>query len=259
MTGTSSEPGTPGDHDQELAELRRQVAYLEEALQAISSGGVDGVVVGPADQERVYTLSSADRPYRVIVESMGEGAVTVSQSGVILFANSQLARLLGVERDSMVGRDLSAYVDLAERDAIADLLERDEHETRRGEVTLVDAGGTGLPFLVAVTDLDIEDVLVRCLVLSDLRAQKAMEQQRAREAADVERQRVVREMNDTIVQGLVTAEMALDLDQHDYAREVIASTSERARAWIGQLAEGRQLEPGMAVRRTAAGTVRESE
>ena len=43
-------------------------------------------------------------------------------------------------------------------------------------------------------------------------------------------------MNDTIVQGLVTAEMALDLDQHDYARAVIASTSEQARDWIGELA-----------------------
>jgi hypothetical protein len=33
---------------------------------------------------------------------------------------------------------------------------------------------------------------------------------------------------------------------------VIARTSERARTWIGQLAEGRQLRPGMAVRRMPA-------
>ena len=46
----------------------------------------------------------------MIVESMGEGAATVSESGVILFANPQLANFLGVDRDSMVGRDLADYV-----------------------------------------------------------------------------------------------------------------------------------------------------
>ena len=41
---------------------------------------------------------------------MGEGAATVSETGVILFANPQLASFLGVERDSMIGRDLADYV-----------------------------------------------------------------------------------------------------------------------------------------------------
>ena len=87
-----------------------------------------------------------------------------------------------------------------------------------------------MPFLVAVTDLDIDDVHVRCLVLTDLTVQKAMEKQLAKRAADMERQHLVREVNDTIVQGLVTAEMALDLEEYDYARGVIAHTSEQARA-----------------------------
>ena len=95
----------PERRDPELSDLRRQIDYLQETLDAISSGGVDAVVVGRPDHEQVYTLTSADRPYRVIVESMGEGAATVSERGVILFANPQLARFLGVERDSMIGQD----------------------------------------------------------------------------------------------------------------------------------------------------------
>jgi PAS domain S-box-containing protein len=248
-------PDTPNDDELELAELRQHIAYLEEVLQAISSGGVDGVVVGAPEQERVYTLTSADRPYRVIVESMGEGAVTISESGVILFANSQLAAFLGVQRDSMVGRDITDYVDDSQREALdALLLAPRGAETRRAELELGGSGGRGVPFLVAATDLDIDDVPVRCLVLTDLSVQKAMEKQLASRAADMERQHLVREVNDTIVQGLVTAEMALDLEEYDYARGVIAHTSEQARAWIGELAEGRELLPGMAVRRRPAGT-----
>ena len=76
-------------------------------------------MIGEPEQEQIYTLTSADRPYRVIVESMGEGAATVSERGVILFANPQLARFLGVERDSMIGRDLTDYVGEDQRPALA--------------------------------------------------------------------------------------------------------------------------------------------
>jgi PAS domain S-box-containing protein len=235
----------------ELDELRRRITDLQETLSAISSGGVDAVVVGGADHEQIYALTSADRPYRVIVESMGEGAATVSENGVILFANAQLATFLGVDRDAMVGRDLADYVDEERRGALADLLSQSSSGTRRAELLLSGAEGTAVLFLVAATDIDLEGVLVRCLVLTDLTTQKLVEQQLADAAARAERRAVAAEVNDTIVQGLVAAEMALDLGEVDYARGLIASTSSQARNWIGELA-GKRFEPGMAVRRTAA-------
>jgi PAS domain S-box-containing protein len=243
--------GIPRPAETELSVLRRQISDLQETLSAISSGGVDAVVVGAADEEQIYTLTSADRPYRVIVESMGEGAATVSESGVILFANLQLARFLGVERDAMAGRDLADYVGEGHREALATLLAESSTETRRGELLVTGADGNDVPFLVAATDIDLDGVLVRCLVLTDLTTQKLFEQQLAAEVARTERQRVAAEVNDTIVQGLVAAEMALDLGEADYARELIASTSRHARNWIGELA-GEDFEPGMAVRRTPA-------
>jgi PAS domain S-box-containing protein len=236
----------------ELEELRAQISYLQEALTAISVGGVDAVVIGEPEAEQVYTLTSADRPYRVIVEEMGEGAATVSESGVILFANPQLARFLGVERDSMIGRDLSEYVAEDQQPALDTLLGASSATTRRAELTLTGPERTDVPFLVSSTDIDLDGVLVRCLVLTELTMQKLVEKQVASDVAQIERQRVAAEVNDTIVQGLVAAEMALDLDQVDYARSLIAGTSRQARNWIGELAGDQELEPGMAVRRSPA-------
>ncbi len=146
------------DEQHELDEFRMQVAYLETALAAISSGGVDAVVVGEPDDAKLYTLTSADRPYRVIVESMGEGAITVSESGVILYANPRVAALLGVEREAMVGRDVISYVAAEQQPVLAALLSDIGAETRRAELTVTRADATTLSVQVAVTDLDLEGV-----------------------------------------------------------------------------------------------------
>lgn len=242
--------------DDELTMLRTRVEDLQQALEALRDGAVDALV-GRTGDPQLYALVSADRPYRVIVERMGQGAATATAEGVLLFANLQLAALLDVERDALVGRDLTAYVAPQDRPELERLLAVDRDGTRRGEVSLVTATpGSEVPVLVAATALEIEGVPVRCLVVTDLTAQKELERRQAAEAL-LEEQRearadLAREVNDTIVQGLVAAEMALDLGHLELARATVASTSARARGWIGELVEGGRLEPGMAVRSTPA-------
>lgn len=239
--------GPPETSQPELAELVRQIASLQEALTVLSSGGVDAVVLGSPENEQVYTLTNADRPYRVIVERMGEGAATVSESGVILFANPRLAEFIGIERARLIGRNVTDFVDAEERVVLQDLLQTVATETRRAEVRIAATEGVLAPVLVSATALDLEGVLVRCLVFTDLTMQKQAERQLAEDLAQVARQRLARDVNDTIVQGLVVAEMALDLERYGDARTAIASTSARARRWIGELAVDAQIQPGGAV------------
>ena len=68
---TSRAP-TPAASIAELTRLRGQLEDLLAAFAAIRGGGVDAIMVGRPDEERLYTLTSADRPYRVIVEEMGK-------------------------------------------------------------------------------------------------------------------------------------------------------------------------------------------
>jgi hypothetical protein len=59
-----------------------------EMLRAIREGEIDALVVRavPPGAE-LFTLSSADRPYRIFVENMRDGAVTVSPSGIVVYAD----------------------------------------------------------------------------------------------------------------------------------------------------------------------------
>lgn len=244
---------TPDDSDPAAAdaELQRQITALREALAAVAGGGVDAVVVGEPGQEQVYTLHNADRPYRVIVESMGEGSATVSADGVVLFANRQLAALLGVEHDVLLGHDFNNYVVADHREVVLDVLQRPSTGPERVEVALMGRLGE-VPVLLSSTPLDMDGATVRCLVLTDLTTQKVLEEQKAAEVTlaeqRAERRRMAFEVNDSIVQGLVAAEIAFDAGQPDRARALIGRTLKDARAWIDVLVEAPQLEPGMAVR-----------
>ncbi len=96
-----AEDGVPAD---ELGRLRSQIEELDRALTAIRAGDVDAVVLGGPHGHQLYTLVSADRPYRVIVEEMGDGAVTVSERGIVLYVNGRLADLVGADRTAHPGR-----------------------------------------------------------------------------------------------------------------------------------------------------------
>src|ERR1700736_6252476 len=85
-----------------------RMTEAEDTLRAIGAGEVDAFVVDDGgSSRRVFTLLTADRPYRMFVENMREGAATVSSSGLILYANRRLAELLLCSRESIVGSPLT--------------------------------------------------------------------------------------------------------------------------------------------------------
>ena len=177
--------GGPAD---ELAGLRAQILELDRALTAIRAGDVDAVVLGGPHGPQVYTLVSADRPYRVIVEEMGDGAVTVSERGIILYANLRLADLIGSDRAALLGRDVTELVDAPAADTLYSLLAMTAPgATRQAELELVRADGPAVPVLASVTGLDIEGVIVRCLVLADLTDRRRGEEELAGAYAELSR------------------------------------------------------------------------
>ncbi len=71
--------------------------------------------------------------------------------------------------------------------------------------------------------------------------------------------RAALEINDTVVQSLVAAEAALDLDRPELARDLVSSASRVARQWVGrQLAGAGGVAAGV-TRAEAASAVREKE
>ena len=67
-----------------IEELEARLRETEELLNAIRSGEVDALVVSGPQGDRVYTLTGAEHTYRLMVEAMNEGAVTLTADGTII-------------------------------------------------------------------------------------------------------------------------------------------------------------------------------
>jgi PAS domain S-box-containing protein len=137
-------------------------------------------VIGPPGQQQVYSLASADRPYRLIVEAMNEGAATVTPRGTILNVNPRLAAMTGQNVTELVGSAVLELIPDAHRAKFARLIDVGAGASARGEVDLTGPDGTAVPVLLAVSGFDLDGTFLRCLVLTDLTAQRAADNQAAK-------------------------------------------------------------------------------
>ena len=98
----------------ELQELKERMKESEESLRAILSGEVDGLIVKTGEGDRVFTLSGADHPYRIMVETMNEGAVTLTCDGTILFCNKRFADIVKGSVEKLMGSSIYQYLSSAD-------------------------------------------------------------------------------------------------------------------------------------------------
>ncbi|HVF59136.1 MAG TPA: ATP-binding protein [Thermoanaerobaculia bacterium] len=162
-------------HDSEIEELRAQLEEAEETLRAIRQGEVDALVVTERSKEKVYTLKSADRPYRLMIECMRQGAVTVTADGMVLYCNASFAGMLGMPLQHIIGSEVQRLVEPSSRDLFAAFLRQEENG--QAEILLQTAGGDPLPVYVAFSELSLEEPgePMLCMVVTDLAEQKRSE------------------------------------------------------------------------------------
>jgi PAS domain S-box-containing protein len=94
----------------ENEELRSRLAEIEEALAAIRNGDVDAIMVSGTNGEQVYSVSSAETPYRTFIEHMSEGAVTLTKEGTILYCNPRFAEIVQSPFEMVVGSSLNRFI-----------------------------------------------------------------------------------------------------------------------------------------------------
>lgn len=163
----------------ELDDLRQRLQEAEETLDAIRSGEVDALVVSGPAGEKVFTLEGAEHPYRVIVESMNEGAISLSKEGTVLYCNSAFARMVRISLDQIMGHDACEFVPIEDRDALKKLIKQGLREPVRAEMSLLPISGECIPTQFSLNPVDLEGKPSIGVIVTDLSERKRQEQAEA--------------------------------------------------------------------------------
>ncbi len=182
----SSSPMRSLQAQTEVEELRARLQEAQETLEAIRSGAVDAIVVEGPEGRQVFTLQGAEHPYRVLAETMNEGAASLARDGTILFCNRRLAEILQMEQAQLLGSRIGSYVEEEQRGGFELQLAGAAEAPRRAEFQCPTPRGKAT-VLFSLSPIGVDGGEGVCLVATDLSEQKKLERALENFAAQLSR------------------------------------------------------------------------
>lgn len=165
--------------EQLLNKINMLSLKLEEAqdtLSAIQSGVVDALLIEGESGPQVYTLTGAQHPYRIIVETMNEGSVTISSDGIILYCNNHFAEMVDCPLQNVIGASFFQFMASGYHQSIEALIDNPGNSIKT-EAQLECCDGRTMPVILSTSPLPVEYGLDgHCLVVTDMSLQKQTEE-----------------------------------------------------------------------------------
>jgi two-component system, OmpR family, phosphate regulon sensor histidine kinase PhoR len=156
-------------------DLRLQLEEAHDAINAIRTGKVDALIVQGENGQELYTLKSADRTYRVFIEKMSEGAVTLNPDGTILYSNNRFAAMLKMPLEKVIGQHFSNFVPEDLKADYMQFLGSSWDKDMKSEFYLKRSDDNLVPCLISCNLIELDEKAALSLILTDLTAQKESE------------------------------------------------------------------------------------
>jgi PAS domain S-box-containing protein len=171
------------------ADLRENQLRLEEAeetLRAIRNNEVDALVIEGPEGQQIFTLQGAEQPYRVLMETMSEGALTVTVDGIILYCNSHFSELIGMPLNKIMGESFYDFVISPNGQLLKGMLNACGNEACRGEFFLKTIRRGEVPVSLSASLLTMSGLETFCIVAADLTDQKRIQEALEKARDDLE-------------------------------------------------------------------------
>jgi len=207
-----------------LTKLHARLDEAEQTLSAIRSGGVDALVVGSDEGPRVYTLEGADHVYRVLIETMNEGALILSADALILYANQRFATMLMRPLARVMGHPFHQFLSKGDRGALKSLLHGTANPSSTIQVVLQAANRLRIPAQVSVQHLERagSDSAAFSMVVTDMTEARRSET-------------LLRSLSHRLMQGQEVDRRRLAGELHDRASQILGALLIRLRVLADQL------------------------
>lgn len=234
------------------SDMRARVAELEETLRAIRMGEVDAVLVSGPGGDQVFTLQGAEHPYRLMVETIDEGAATLADDGTVLYANRSFAEIFDVPLEKFIGTALRDSVSGDDQELLDTLIADANTDIVRGEIRLGTRNERPRTIRLTLSPVREQGGHTICVVATELTelvetnealrvSEISLRQLSARllKLQDEERRRIARDLHDTTGQKIAVLAMALDrlTKLVDTRKTDVKETLQESREVVGKIGE----------------------
>lgn len=151
-----------------IESLEERLADSEQLIDAIRAGEVDAFAVSENNHSEIFTLQSGDYAYRVLIEEIGEGAVNISEDGLIVYTNSSFVELLGIPYEKVIGRYIDDFIYEESKEKFRSLFNESLRGRSKGEIIL-SAGTNIIPVYISLTSLQPKLATVGIIVTDQTR------------------------------------------------------------------------------------------
>lgn len=228
---------------------------LSVGVTPIQVGGADHVLTTIHDvtekRRAEDALRDSESRYRSIVETTAEGVIIGRPDGVIMYANRQMADMLGCTVDELVGRSgLDFVFPDWEMKVIENRAALDSGSVLRGEMKLRRKDGSALwtwfssSAMIDQSGNHVANLTMHTDTTLRRRAEEALRDSEIAKAAQQERNHLARELHDSVTQALFAAALRMEAVQRSDERllpEVTAALEDVERLNRGALAQMRTM------------------
>ncbi len=156
-----------------IEDLENRLAESEQLIEAIKAGEVDAFALNKNNQREVFTLHSGDYAYRVLVENFSEGALNLSEEGLIVYTNTSFHEMLRLTYEKIIGKNIFQYIHPDSKETFNELFRKGLAGQSKGEINLI-SGKTIYPVFVSLTSL-YPTLPTVGMIVTDLTEKKAQE------------------------------------------------------------------------------------
>jgi two-component system, NarL family, sensor kinase len=216
-----------GRASSDLALLRARLAVADETLRAIRTGEVDSVVIPGKTGSRIFTLNGAEHAYRVLIECMNEGALTLTGDQVILYANQCFARMVKCPLEKVNGSSFRRFLSVEDRATLQAHMKRAAKSGSKIHVQLRGDDDSRTHVLLSIRELanpGSRNVVIG-IVVTDMTEAKRTEE-------------MLRALSHRVVQVLETERGRVALELHGHITQLLCAVLVRSQTLADHLAPG---------------------
>ncbi|MGZ4158643.1 MAG: sensor histidine kinase, partial [Bacteroidia bacterium] len=148
--------------------FKQDLLASNESIAAIKTGDIDALVVKNKNELKLYTETTAYKIYRILIEKMNEGAVTLNKTGIILYCNVCFANMVNTPLQKVIGAELKKFIADSSRQKFDFLLKQGVEKNIKEELDLHSTDGEMTPVLMSLNPFTVDNNFILSAVITDL-------------------------------------------------------------------------------------------